>query len=455
MRTVTGGFGIMALALGGLALGACGGNQRATLTSAGADQAARQERLAQMEVGLEPPLPATLASVEERNIDQIAFEYSWNLDLPGPAHTTWIDPDIPDLLFVQLVNGEVHGIDGKSGNTRFVTVPLPALIELPADAVRTEILGTDRDQQAGRKLRYDERFYLIAQSTLFCIDAVYGQIIWRYELPFEPSTGPTASGLGEGLRVFIGDWAGRLRVISYNQEYERPFVLWQHRLNGIPQAPCLVSEGLAYAATTEGLLTCFDFDRDLKWHVPTHGALMGQPALRGRSLYMGAQDNVLHVINRLSGTKLGQLYLDAPIHRSPFLFQNVPDTVYVWTEGPAGGLHALQAVADAVEFVDVPEPRFPLEVERLARKWFIPGLDRLVGASPRQIYCMSGDNSDVFAIDKKTGSVDWRWNLGQALGALPMHVVEHVDHKDILRSIITIGANGQMVAYRIFGQYTR
>ncbi len=411
------------LALGLLLLTACGGQNRTTAL-----------------------VPGTDAPEMQRQVTDIAFDFSWDLQFPAPVHLAWIDPEINDLLVLQLADRSLHGLDATSGMTRFVTDPLPSLIRMDIEVTRAVMTLADGTKQ------HDDRLYVIAESTLLCIDAIYGQLIWRYDLPFEPATAPYVVGHGEGLRIFIGDWVDKIRVIAYDQKASRPYMNWQHRLPGAAQSQASGAEGLVYVGSSDGLLACFGLDRDEKWRVSTHGAVLAAPAVRGRSLYVGASDNVLHAFNRLSGAPLGRLYLQGPVQRSPFLFDNQADTVFVWSEAPQQGLHAITAITDTVPYTDVAEPRFPLEVERLGKKWFVPTVNRLVGSSPRQLYTVVDNGSDIYAIDKETGNVDWRWPLSADLGGLPEHVLSYHDPKDVLRSLYVIMPDGYLKSYRIFGQ---
>ncbi|MFW5845897.1 MAG: PQQ-binding-like beta-propeller repeat protein [Planctomycetota bacterium] len=439
-----------------VALAACGGDRPAAVRSVEESHEARAAAMREamkVKPGEDVPLSPVLAAAPRRSIDQIAFEFSWDLQLPAPVHRSWIDPDLPDLLFYQLVTGEIHGIEARSGMTRFVTEPLVAPLEYPVDVVRRKRIRKTRNQESSI---FDDRFYCIVQSQLICFEAEKGHVVWRFDLPFEPSTGPHVEGGADNTRIFIGDWAGRIQVVSYDFQRGMPFVVWQHHLRGgVPQARAAGAEELVYIPDMSGTLTCFDLDRDLKWRFQGYGPLRSPPALRGRRLYIGADDNVLHVINRLSGARLGSLYLGAPIWRTPMVFDNEPQTVYAWTEGPEGGLHAIHAEPDQVEYTDVAEPRFPLEVERLAKRWFVPDVTDIVGSSPRQLYLTAPGSAEIIAVDKKTGNLDWRWKLADAMGARPAHLTTYVDHQDLLKSLFAVDPRGHVVAYRIFGQFSR
>ena len=323
------------------------------------------------------------AEVPMRALSEIPFEFSWDLQLPAAVHKTWIQPAIPNVLFVQTQKKQIHAIDVASGHTLWVTRALPKLIELEPQVVREELSGRRKGS-----VILDDRLYVISDSVLFCIDAQYGQIIWRFALPFEPSTGPYATGSGKGLRVFIGDWQGHLRVITYHLAEKKrhlvdskdrvinnikgnPYVLWQWNLRGAPMAEPVGAAGLAYIANDRGVLDCFDHDRELKWSYKMGHSMLGEPIYRGRTLYFGTIDNVFHAVNRLSGQVMGQLYLDAPVERSPFTFSYDGRRVYAWTggKGKEQGLYAIDAIPDTIPYKDSVEDMFPLEVERLKVAW--------------------------------------------------------------------------------------
>ena len=153
-----------------------------------------------------------------RTLSEVPFEFSWDMQFPTPVHMSWIDQSLPDLVFFQLLNGQIHALDARSGETKWVTRRLPRLIEHRPDAVRVQV-PSDKVGQFGE----DDRLYVISGDTLFCFDAVYGQLIWSHDLAstggrgFLPSTSAVFQGSLAAQRVFIGDWEGRIQVITYDE----------------------------------------------------------------------------------------------------------------------------------------------------------------------------------------------------------------------------------------------
>ena len=304
--------------------------------------------------------------VPVRTLDDLPFEFSWDLEFPAPVKRVENHPHLPTTLFFQLGDGTIHAVDSISGDTKWVSEPLVELTDLPI-YVSKEESPLNRNRQPGDPIIYDYRLYVVAQSTLYCIDCEFGQTIWHYELPFEPSTGAYATGVGEGLRVYLGDWTGRVKVVSYIEDKYRPFVLWQWNIRSSTQAQPSGQSERVYVADDQGMLHCFDVDRDRKWAFDAKGAMKGSPLIRGRSLYVGGDDGVFYALHRFSGERLASLFLGAPIERDIFSLDRVSDHVFVWTEGARPGLHAIYTSPDNIAYTEVVERRHALEVERIEK----------------------------------------------------------------------------------------
>lgn len=399
-----------------------------------------------------------------RRLAELPFEYSWDLQLPSPVHMSWKDPQLPELVFFQLQNGQIHAIDARSGETQWVTRRLHRLMEHPPYARRLQRTG----ERSG-ETRNDDRLYAIAGDTIFCFDAVFGQLIWRHDLAssggrgFLPSTGPVFQGTLGSQRIFIGDWEGRVQVLAHDEESRATYREWQWNTHAVPVArPVAATDGLTYVGDIEGYLHCFATDRDLRWSFNTVSRIAAPPLVRGRTAYLGSQANVLHVLNRLSGEEIARLVLDGPVTRQPMAFNGEPDRIYVWT-GPSGrrSLHSIRTLPDEVQYRDV--DKFPLEIERVQVDWSVRNIDRLVSSSPRHLFVTRPGQTDrVVAINRRTGVVDWHWDIDRdraggdgsmGRGGRTQHIIDYQDPRDAQRSIFTVDADGYIVAYRLFGQF--
>ena len=397
----------------------------------------------------------------QRTLKETPFERTWDLNLKKPVENAWILPELPDTVFFQLKGGhEIVAVDALSGHTRWVSMALPDTCTMSPGAAHVR-LPSERNDVA----IYDDRLYVVSQDVLFTFDVGSGQLIWRYELPFSPSSSPKPVGVDSGLRIFLGDWAGRLQVVSFQTGKAFPFVAWQYNIGAAVTAPAIEREDLVYVNDSAGLVHAFKLDRQKVWSFKAGGRIDGAGAVRDRVLFVGTSDRILYAINRLTGEKLGQVNLNAPITRAPLAFPGDGDRVYTWVApdlGERGGLYAFTAQSDTVAFTDV--SRHPLEVVRMGLAWHLPAVDRLVCTTPGHFYLTSGDSSVVQAVDRSSGVVEWTWDVAaerkaeqQATGVRDNDVsplaklVPYVDPTETNRSIFAIDANGMVVAYRFFG----
>ncbi len=441
--------GMSALAGGAFGLAGCG--QRAASATAVQPDAATVSQL-----GPAGQIPPSLF----RHRSQTPFEQLWDLHFNHPIASSWVSPKLPELVFFETTDHVIYAVDAMSGSTKWATMALPAALNLPAYGARVRVGGT----QVGTSSN-DDRMYVISDDVLFCFDAVGGQLIWRYNLPFSPSTGPLALGTEGDLRVYIGDWAGHVRVISIDPDRHSPYEAWQWTTGDAVTAPAAEKDDLVYVGDHGGHLRCFGLDRDQKWAFPAGGAIEGAVTARDRVVYFGNRDHVLFALNRLTGEQLGQLNFNGPILRAPFWFNDDPTHLFFWVDSPdrnAAGLFQVVAEPDRVTFADNARPS--LEVVRLATSWHVPAVSHLVASTPQHLFVTEGDSTTVLAIRRDDGHIDWAWDAAEDRlghkgknGKVPglTGITEYQDPRDALRAIITCDEDGGVIAYRFYGYVPR
>jgi outer membrane protein assembly factor BamB len=231
------------------------------------------------------------------------------------------------------------------------------------------------------------------------------------------------------------------------------------------RAPAVEKEELVYAADGKGTIHAFKFDRSLQWSFQAGGFVQDSVAIRDRVLFVGTTDAILYAVDRLTGEKLGQANVNAPITRAPFVYAQEKDKVYAWVgldQGARGGLYGFRAQADTVTFTDA--SRHPLDVVRMAQDWHLPGVDTLVGSTPGFLYVTTGSSTEIKAVNRATGTVEWTWDaqeertaeqLGRGVKKRDLATVSKVlayqDPTDTNRSIFVIDEAGTVVAYRFYG----
>lgn len=403
-----------------------------------------------------------MKAVPRRTLKETPLERSWDLQLPYPVFRSWISPALPQFVFFQVKETyEVMAVDVMSGSPKWVTPPFPKPPKVPPSGSHALASGQ------GDKAVYDDHAWIVSDDMLYNFDAVYGQIAWRYDLPFAPSTGPLGIGPHGNQRVFFGDWEGRVHAISYDNKRNFAFPLWQMNLRAAVVAPMIEADGLVYAADQEGGVHCFKLDREEVWKFDTKAAIFGGMVTRGRTLFVGNDDNKLYAFDRLNGAPLGTLFVNGPIRKAPFIFQDQPDKLYVFIdhEDPTiGGLACITAQSDVLEVVQlgVTTTKKQREIMRLDTAWRVPNVSHLIGSTPLHLFAIGSDpanRNQVIAINRQLGKVEWTWDCtegfaSKVVGASPRklaHITQYQDATNQIRSIITADDSGFVVAYRMFG----
>ena len=431
------------------ALGGCGGGDREDAPAPKASKASPA-----------PTVNTAKADVPEavRKLKDTSFEHSWDLQLPKRIRNAWISPELPEIIFFQVVESyEIYAVDAYSGNTRWVTPTFTKPARLLPGASRTTAINRQGESVT------DDRLWVIADDTLFSFDAIYGQVVWRWQLPFSPSTSPMVIGVESSQRVFLGDWEGRLRVVTNHPEKNFPYTVWQWNLHQPLSAEPVAHDGLVYVGDHSGKMHCFKSDRDLVWSFDTGAAIYGSALTRGRVLYVGNDNNTLYALNRLSGERVGALYMNGAIKRAPFAFDGEPGRIYLWVEASSekpAGLYAVKTQSDTVPFTE--PTKHPLEVERMGVEWFVPHFDRLVGSTPEHLFVSTGESTVIHALHRSTGKVMWSWDTNELHQAYrdergrsdprnAVFVAQYQDSHDQNRSLYTADATGHIIAFRVFG----
>lgn len=400
-------------------------------------------------------LSPAISGLVPRATGEVPFERAWEFRLPGKVERSWIGQQIPGLVFFQIADThEIYCVDAVSGKTRWVGGTLPKAV-LGEPFVQRLVLPGEREGE----VRIANRLFAVVDDSVYCWDIPTGQLIWRYVLPFAPSTGPLAVGNEANLRVYIGDWNDRLQVVTIHPVKNYPYVIWQWNLDAPILASGVEIEDRSYFSDTKGSVRCFKLDRSQVWASVTGGSIEGGVTVRDRVLYAGTDGNAVHAINNLTGERLGQFNLQGPVRQRPFWYDGEVDRLYVWTTSPDprfGGLNALRVQPGNVAFTDAQEKeKRAIEVVRMGQDWYVPGARRLVGSTPLHMLVSGVDPALIWAVHRGTGKVEWTWELAKgwpgASEGKPTridHVVSYQDRGDALRTLIAVDETGYCAVFR-------
>lgn len=414
------------------------------------------------------PSPA-IKGLVPRATGEVPFERAWEIHLPGTVERSWIGPQIPNLVFFQIAGThEIHCVDASSGQTRWIgkTLSKPVLGE---PFVQRVVQPGEHENET----RIEERLFAVVDDTLFCWDIPTGQLVWRYVLPFAPSTGPMAVGSESNLHIYIGDWNDRIQVVTLHvdtlhpEKPAFPYVLWQWNLDAPVLSTAAEIENRVYVSDTKGSVRCFSLDRVQVWSTPTGGSIEGGVTVRDRALYAGTDGNAVHAISNLTGERLGQFNLQGPVRHRPFWFNGEPERLYVWTTSPDprfGGLNALRVQPANIPFTDVRQDKDgkdaakqSIEVVRMGQDWFVPGARHLLASTPLHLLVSGAERGLIWAVHRGTGKVEWTWDLAKgwpgSVDGKPSridHVVSYQDRGDALRTLIAVDEAGYCAGFRVF-----
>jgi outer membrane protein assembly factor BamB len=386
-----------------------------------------------------------------RPLADLPLKRLWDVQLNGPVHASLMSPAIPDRMYVQLEDHRLLALDRFSGSIKWTSRALPDSLTLDPTAVRTVTRTQD-----SREIT-DDRLYAIVQDMLLCLDAESGDVVWRHYLEFAAATGPAGVGARDDLRIFVGDWNNNLQTFSLLSNKMVPYRAWMHTLPGLPIAPPTVADGLVYVADQSGVVSSFTLQRDLRWRTTVGGATWASPVIARNLLLVGSDNNALVCLERFSGQELGRIYLPGPVTRMPLVFRDDPSFVFTWTdassEAPAGlwclEIHPDHAPRGAAANGSGMAPE--QNIVRIAKRFFVPGMNRLVGSTPHHLLLM-GDQAMITAIHRRTGAVAWRWDLNQGRKSDErfVHVTTYIDPIDQTRMVFLVDARHRLMAYRIF-----
>ena len=386
-----------------------------------------------------------------RSLAQVPLSNLWEIKLPAPVHGSWLSRHIPDLLIIQFAGSHaLWGVSASSGAVLWQSHALSTDLGSDPATVRTSTQTTSGAQV------HDDRIYVLDRDVLLCLDGRSGAVIWRFYLPFSPASGPAVHGSVGDLSVVLADWKKRVQIVGIHADTNRPYVKWRHGLEAVATASATIDGGQSIVVDHAGTVSCFGLERNLIWETRIGGLLWNPALATGKLLVVGTDDHALVALDRYAGEELGRIYLDAPITRTPFVFQNDPGLVYAWSDrghDHERGLWGLEIRRDEIKLSSVTDARGePTQrgVVRMAKRFFVPGASRLVGSTPTQLLVMN-DAGSISAIDRQTGVTQWRWAVTDDGREPVIHVTTYLDPTDQVRTVFLADAGQRLTAYRFFG----
>lgn len=250
-----------------------------------------------------------------------------------------------------------------------------------------------------RPLLVEDRIYTIdTRGSIVCVDAANGKRLWRYE------TGLKAiSGLGGDQKILIvtsrdGD------IAAYLNSESKPELLWQIRIESeIRATPVLDGEQLFVRSVDGKLRSLSAADGSQQWLVSRRVPALSltgnsEPLVSGQLVFAGFDDGKLVAFNRADGAVRWESTISIASGRSEverlvdldgrFVLRN--GVIYVASF--QGRLAAVQAVSG----------------DLLWSRQFSSFQD--IAIDDDALY-LTADNSDLWSVDRRTGSAFWKQDV--------------------------------------------
>ncbi len=252
---------------------------------------------------------------------------------------------------------------------------------------------------------------------------------------------PTAQAMKESL-LMAAQKTGALHsrffqsasIVSSEQNVKP---LWTFTCEDEIRGSAVYQKGVVYVGAYDNNLYAINGkDGEFLWKYPTEGGVVTRPAIDQGVIYIGSEDQKLHAISQRSGKLFWDYRTEGPIRSSPWVAEG-----HVFVGSDDGFMHAINVNShrrtwrvDVVEAVRsspcVTEEGIYFGCEsgeflkldfRGEIKWRFRA-KRAITASPAEsqgVIFFSSLDSNIYALDAKSGWVIWRFRMGKGTVSSP------------------------------------
>lgn len=336
-------------------------------------------------------------------------EVLWDVAVVGhPIKGIWL---VGDALYVETLDHYVYAIDATTGITRW-TFAVGARLQArpaPASGIQDQILAAqeqintllgklekakaDKNREDIAKLENEVRdakgrltniqdgdlVYLLAEDKIYCLDRKGGHHYWTQPLDWSPSGGLYAT-TGQ---LYLGSYQlARLYMLDARTHRESHFA----RLEAVSSTTPVYVDPSVYCADGNGWVYSMSNEGTINWKYKTEKAIVADPVVSEKTLYVGSTDYALYALDRNTGVLRWKFETTAPIKRAPVVSGKM---VYVRSEG-----NSLFAVNTADGTV----------------KYGLPLGDRFLGRTQHWTWLLA-PNNELVGVNEATGAVEQHYNV--------------------------------------------
>lgn len=209
-------------------------------------------------------------------------------------------------------------------------------------------------------LLLNRRLYLgNTEGQFFCVEAVKGEVLWKYEIPDNKlHNGFRSSAAGADKIVVVGGEDGMV----YAFDAEKGTVLWTSRTGSDIMATPSIGDSLVFVGNLGGRMLGLELQTGrLRWAYDTGSPIYGNAAIAEDAIFFGNLAGSLIALRARNGERIWQNTLESPINSGPavaggylyigtlkkFLFAvRTSDGSIVWKEELSGRIKTSPAIVN-------------------------------------------------------------------------------------------------------------
>jgi outer membrane protein assembly factor BamB len=279
-------------------------------------------------------------------------------------------------LYVQSSGGIITAFDSETGQKRWA-VQL-GRHNLPSQACVSN----------------DDKVLAIVGTTLYALDKIDGELIWKLALPNSPSTSPSV----DNRRLYYGTLDGSVYAYDLKKieelhddnllpQWTSTALLWRYKSAGEITTQAISNDlTLNFASRDNSLYALNAADRKLQWQFETDRPVSAPLGHSPGFVYLASEDFNVFCIKQDTGSVRWQFVAGLPIRKE---VRVIGDNVYVFPH--LGGMYCISRISGE-------------------RRWWRPHMEDFVGATKNLVFVT--DNQGQLAV---MASKD-----GAQIGSLPM-----------------------------------
>ena len=279
-------------------------------------------------------------------------------------------------LYVQSSGGIISAFDSETGQKRWA-------VQLGRHNLPSQACVSNAD-----------KVLAIVGTTMYALDKIDGELIWKLALPNSPSTSPSV----DNRRIYYGTLDGSVYAYDLKKieelhndnllpQWTSVALLWRYKSAGEITTQAISNDlTLNFASRDNSLYALTAADRTLQWQFETDRPVSAPLGHSPGFVYLASEDFNVFCIKQDTGSVRWQFVAGLPIRKE---VRVIGDNVYVFPH--RGGLYCVSRISGE-------------------RRWWRPHMEDFVGATKNLLF-VSDTQGQIAVLASKDGA---------QIGSLPL-----------------------------------